>query len=157
MVSMTSGSLWRRKTRSRASRKRLRRRALGCSAAELPPASVYGRLRLHHFVDFVAAVSNLAQDRDAVSAEQRGRTVIVAVAGGKPVWKLHVDDLAFDRMVDRAEKFRVGEVLVGDQAFQRVHAAGRDVGLGQNLKPFRRGPGAEAHRTHIEIGAQGRE
>src|SRR6266478_6542854 len=137
---MTSGLPWSSKTRSRASRTRRRQRAPGRSC-EAPPhmrtsgtagalrsAPVDRRFRLHHFVDIVGAVPDLAQDRDAVAAQERGRAVVIAAAGGKPVGKSHVDDLAFGRVVNLAEKFRIGEMLVGYQAFKRMHAAGRDVG-----------------------------
>src|SRR6266849_2587836 len=151
---MTSGSPWRRKTRSRASRKRPGQRGLGRSCARggapsadclrqsdaplweyglwkgrvLRSAPVNRRLRLYHFVDIVAGIPDLAQDRDAIAAQEWGRAVVIAATGRKPVGKLHVDDLAFHRVVNLAEKSRVGEMLVRDQTFERVHAAGRDVG-----------------------------
>src|SRR5215475_3120990 len=56
-------------------------------------------------------------------------------------------------MVNLAEKSRIGEMFIGDQTFERVHAARGDVGLGENLEPFRRGPGVERFGAHVEIGA----
>src|SRR6266852_6298707 len=97
------------------------------TAAPLRSAPVDRRLRLYHFVDNVGAIPDLAQDRDAVAAKEWGRTVVIAATGGKPVGKLHVDDLAFGRVVNLAKKCSVGEMLVCDQAFKRMHVAGRDV------------------------------
>src|SRR5258708_17768744 len=100
----------------------------GCRSHSAP---VDRRLRLYHFVDIVGAIPDLAQDRDAVAAKEWGRTVVIAAAGGKPDGKLHIDDLAFGRAVNLAEKSRIGEMLVYDQAFKPRHAAGRDVGPGR--------------------------
>src|SRR5215813_7823772 len=98
------------------------------TAALLSSTPVNRRLRLYHFVDIIGAIPNLAQDLDAVATKEWGWTVVIAPTAGKPVGKLHVDDLAFGRVVNLAEKSRIGEMLVRDQAFKRMHAAGRDVG-----------------------------
>src|SRR5262245_65960545 len=83
-----------------------------------PSAPVDRCLRPDHFIDIVAAISNLAQDRDAVAAQERGRTVVVAAAGGKSVGKFHFNDPAFDWVVNLTQKSRIGEMLVRDQAFE---------------------------------------
>src|SRR5579859_294158 len=113
----------------------------GCSWISPP---VDRHLRPYHVVDLRAAVSDLAQDGDAVAAEERRWAVVRARPGRETVGKLHVDDPPFDRMLDLAEEADVGEMFVFGEAVERVHAAGRNVGLGQNLDPFVGRPGAKA-------------